>query len=68
MWIIGVLFIAFRIMMWSLMRVTLFPLDDIESHLEDIMRFIVVPETFLFFLCVNIAQSLGPFRMFDAHL
>jgi len=42
-------------------------LEYIEAHLEDVMGFVVVTETFFFVLCINVAQLLASLRMFNAH-
>ena len=42
-------------------------LDDIEAHFEDIVCFIVVPETFFLLLCIDVTQLLRSFRMLNAH-
>ena len=40
----------------------------VEAHLEDIVCLIVIPETFFFLLCIDVAQFLASVGMFDAHL
>ena len=43
-------------------------LDDVEAHLEDIVCFVFISETFFLFMCVNVTQFLRSLRMFYAHL
>ena len=63
-WVCREFMVAFCMVVWA---VNVF-LDNIEAHLEDIMSFVIVSETFFLFCCVDVTQLLASLRMFYAHL